>query len=532
MNPVPFNTLSRCQSETSSLDLSYSRRGFVKQGACLALLSGLTRLFPGSAFGGEAAAGAMEEWNPEAKFLAVGRALRVQPVLMYATPQKRELTSWKSWGGVLDEESASQEVERIQNELQAMKSKAEFGMEILPVLKVKSPEEAKNALKENYDVVMVFPASGSGTLLQACVPAEKDALIFVRHRNGPTYYWYEALSTAYLQTDGERDSAEPPRLGRTHVDDVAVDDFDEVLWRLRALYGVANLRGSRIVALGGVWGKYAPDAPEIARRQYGMEVVEIGYDAFAPRIQKALGDSIVMARAEKQAVRYLALPGTSLETDRPFVVNAFVVYELFKQLMQENEATAFTVKECMSTIIPMSKTTACLSLSLLSDEGRIAFCESDFVVIPAGLLLRHIAQTPVFLHNSTFPHKGILTCAHCSAPRRMNGDRYEPVRILTHEESEYGAAPKVEIPLGQEVTFIDPEYTKGRWLGFRGHVEDNPFLPICRSQQDVRIQGDWKELLNEVRDSHWLMAYGSYLNEAGYAARKLGVRWENLSDVG
>ena len=72
--------------------------------------------------------------------------------------------------------------------------------------------------------------------------------------------------------------------------------------------------------------------------------------------------------------------------------------------------------------------------------------------------------------------------------------------MLTHYESEYGAAPKVEIPPGQQVTFIDPEYATARWVGIRGIVEGNPFYEICRSQQDVRIQGDWKKLLGEVRD--------------------------------
>ena len=47
----------------------------------------------------------------------------------------------------------------------------------------------------------------------------------------------------------------------------------------------------------------------------------------------------------------------------------------------------------------------------------MAFCESDFVIIPAGVLLHYVAGKPVFLHNSTFPHDGIVTCAHCTAPR-------------------------------------------------------------------------------------------------------------------
>ncbi len=238
-----------------------------------------------------------------------------------------------------------------------------------------------------------------------------------------------------------------------------------------------------------------------------------------------------MARAERWAAKYLAMPGTDLKTDRPFVVNAFMLYDIFKDLMEENQAPAFTIKDCMSAIMPMSKTTACLSLGILNDEGLLAFCESDFVIIPAGILMRHITGKPVFLHNSTFPHKGVVTCAHCSAPRRMDAVKYEPTKILTHEESDYGAAPKVEIPVGQEVSFISPEYTRGRWVGMRGNVEDNPFLPICRSQQDVRIQGDWKKLIREARDSHWMMAYGDHLREIGYAARKLGLRWDNVSDA-
>jgi hypothetical protein len=185
----------------------------------------------------------------------------------------------------------------------------------------------------------------------------------------------------------------------------------------------------------------------------------------------------------------------------------------------------------MGTILPMARTTACLTLSLLNDEGLTAFCESDFVIIPPGLLLRHIVRRPVFLHNSTFPHQGMVTCAHCTSPRRLDGRKYEPAQIVTHYESEYGAAPKVTIPRGQEVTIINPEYSIARWIGFKGTVVDNPFYDICRSQQDVRVQGAWKKLQSEARDSHWVMAYGDWLKELGYAARKVGVQWSSLSEI-
>jgi hypothetical protein len=186
----------------------------------------------------------------------------------------------------------------------------------------------------------------------------------------------------------------------------------------------------------------------------------------------------------------------------------------------------------MGTIIGMSDTTACMPLMWLNDEGYMAFCESDFVCVPAGILLHHIAGKPVFLNNSTFPHKAIVTCAHCTSPRRMDGNRYEPARIMTHYESDFGAAPKIEMPIGQQVCAISPEYTKPRWVGIRGTIRKNPCLAICRSQQDVEIHGAWKRLIPEARNSHWMLVYGDYLREVGYAAHKIGLAWDNISDPG
>jgi len=88
----------------------------------------------------------------------------------------------------------------------------------------------------------------------------------------------------------------------------------------------------------------------------------------------------------------------------------------------------------------------------------------------------------------------------------------------------------VEIPTGQEVSFIDPEYATGRWVGLKGVVESNPFYEICRSQQDVRVLGNWRKLLSEVRDSHWVMVYGDFLKEIGYASSRIGVTWDNISE--
>jgi len=211
------------------------------------------------------------------------------------------------------------------------------------------------------------------------------------------------------------------------------------------------------------------------------------------------------------------------------VVNAFLLTRVFKELMKREDAPAITVHHCMGTIIPMAQTTACFPLTLINDEGLMAFCESDFVVIPSGILLHYICGKPVFLQNPNFPHGGITTHAHCTAPRRMNGKDYEPVQIHTHYESDYGAAPKVQMRKGQIITVLAPSFSSEKWIGYRAKIIDHPFYDICRSQIDIEIDGDWRKLLKDKQGFHCMLCYGDYLREVGYALKKVGIEWQNIT---
>ena len=229
-----------------------------------------------------------------------------------------------------------------------------------------------------------------------------------------------------------------------------------------------------------------------------------------------------------QAADYLKQKDVKLETAREAVENAFVLRGVFRNIMAEHRTDAITVNHCMGAIMPISETTACMTLSLLNDEGALAFCESDFAVIPSGILLNAISGIPVFLNDPTYPHDQIITLAHCTAPRKMDGRHMEPVRILTHFESDYGAAPKVEMKTGQKLTNIIPDFNAKRWVGFTGEVEGNPFLPICRSQIDVGYKCAAEKMAEEMRGFHWMTGYGEWARELAYGLRKTGIEWVNL----
>jgi hypothetical protein len=110
----------------------------------------------------------------------------------------------------------------------------------------------------------------------------------------------------------------------------------------------------------------------------------------------------------------------------------------------------------------------------------------------------------------------------------MDGKNLEPARILTHFESDYGAAPKVEMLIGQTVTNIMPDFAFNRNVGLSGKIVDNTSLDICRSQIDISFDCDSKTVAEQMPGFHWITAYGDYIRETGYALKKIGIKFDHL----
>ena len=455
------------------------------------------------------------------------RSLKVKPILVYSTPRRRHQTSWRSWGGIQTEDDASKEVAQIQRELSKLRAKADFPVEFLKPAGIKGVGDiSKLNDLDMADVFLIYAAGGGMDTFAKLAERGKDIIFFCRHKSGPVYLWYEIISPRYL-----RQHTDTLALKGIDDGDVVIDSQDEILWRLRALCGLRNTMGTRIIAIGGpgAWAQPRGVVPELVRKKWQFDIQTVSYDELGKLIKEARADQNAVKRAHNRAGRYLKLRGTTLETERQFVDKCFLLEQVFRGIMKKADCQAITINGCMGTIIPIAETTACLTLSLLNDNGYLAFCESDFVVIPSGVLLANISGLPVFLNDPTYPHDGIITNAHCTAPRKMDGKTLEPARIMTHFESDYGAAPKVEMHKGQILTNIVPDFKAERWVGLIGEIVDAPFMDICRSQIDIRFPCDSKTLAERMPGFHWMICYGDYLREVGYACKKVGIELEDLT---
>ncbi len=519
MSDAPPNRYqARCCPCTSCPAGALSRRSLLKAGS-------LT--IGGMAIGSVAWSALAATEGGEAEPVAPPRAaLKIKPVLTYDVPRRRPATSWRSWGGIETEQQAKEEVARITGELEKIKAAADFPLELMPVSAVHGamPKEV-HAEMEKADAVIVYPAGGGMGAADAALKLGKPVIAFMRHRSGPVYLYYEIISPRYLHR--HTDKLSTPGMDNT---DVVVDSLDELTWRLRSLCGLKNTMGAKVVCIGGpdAWAQPKDVVPNLVRTKWKMDLQTVSYPELGKLIQAAMADPAAVALAKKRAAAYLKIPGTKLETELPFVENAFLLEQVFRNLMTAAGTRYITINHCMGAIMPIGKTTACLTLSLLNDEGYQAYCESDFVVIPSGILAVNISNRPNFLNDPTYPHDRLITLAHCTAPRRMDGKNLEDARILTHFESDYGASPKVEMKKGTKVTNIIPDFASAKWIGLAGEVVDAPFLPICRSQIEMAYQVDDLKVAQNMPGFHWMTIYGDYLREVGYALKRVPIAWEVL----
>jgi len=93
-----------------------------------------------------------------------------------------------------------------------------------------------------------------------------------------------------------------------------------------------------------------------------------------------------------------------------------------------------------------------------------------------------------------------------------------------------GSQVAYEFRKGQVITNLIPNFACTKWYGFRGTIVDTPNYPACRSQIDMKVDGDWRKLLTDLEGFHTVTCYGDYLREVGYALKKVGLQWANVSE--
>ena len=185
------------------------------------------------------------------------------------------------------------------------------------------------------------------------------------------------------------------------------------------------------------------------------------------------------ARAELDEV--LCRFSCSLEGDRTAedLSDAAIMYLALASICKEEHLDAVTVK-CFD-LLSSCKTTACLALALLNDNGKIAGCEGDIPSICTMLAVYKALGRPSFMANPASIDSDNLSIdfAHCTIPTVM----VESCTLPSHFESGIGIGINGEVPLGNYTLCKLSGKTLERSLICNGRLVKGEYLSNrCRTQ--------------------------------------------------
>ena len=182
--------------------------------------------------------------------------------------------------------------------------------------------------------------------------------------------------------------------------------------------------------------------------KYGVETVDIDMqrlnDAVAMMPQK---DAVAIARDIVHRAKLNREPSCA------DMVEAAKVYLAIKDICAKEGADALTIR-CFDMVKAL-RTTSCLALALLNDEGIVAGCEGDMQTLLTMVLVRKLCAEPAFMANPSLLTDTTSAFAHCTIPFSM----CDEVVLRSHFESSLGVALQGHLP--------EEAYTILKWGGER-----------------------------------------------------------------
>jgi len=261
-----------------------------------------------------------------------------------------------------------------------------------------------------------------------------------------------------------------------------------------------SLRRARLGAVGepAEWLVASSHNAAAVRKSWGPEIVQVPIRDLSDRLGGATSDPAM-------AKDLLAGAGKT-EVPDSAVTEASGVYRALEAIVTEHRLWALTVR-CFDLVVNQ-KTTGCIALSRLADDGVPAGCEGDVPAAVALLWLHLLTGDVAWMANPAriSPQRGEMVLAHCTVPRTM----VRSYDVRTHFESGLGVAIAGEIAPGPVTLLrIGGEGLEKIWVA-EGQLHQSPRIEsLCRTQALVKTDPEaLAQLLERPLGNHLVLIPG------------------------
>lgn len=241
---------------------------------------------------------------------------------------------------------------------------------------------------------------------------------------------------------------------------------------------------TRIGLIGGAseWLIASDIDREAVTKAYGATFLDIPIQELENDFAGTPGETTEVNDICRRMERYLAgdrTPGDLRSAARMYIA--------LRSLCTRHSLQALTLK-CFG-LLSDCRTTACLALALLNDEGIVAGCEGDIPALWTMLYARYALGQPAFMANPSSSNRRECTIdfAHCTIPLTM----VHGYRLPSHFESQTGIGIAGSVPSGRYriIKFFGPQLDQ--YYETVGDIIMNTNIPQrCRTQIRFRFSSD------------------------------------------
>ena len=281
---------------------------------------------------------------------------------------------------------------------------------------------------------------------------------------------------------------------------------------------IAKLQGKRIGVIGKPSGWLIASNVDYAamRDRWGVEMVDVpldevvkGYEAVAANEVQDIADEFISKAAGVK------------EPSRDEVIKAMRLYRSVKGIVERYRLDAFTLN-CFD-LIPTTRTTGCVALALLNQEGIPAGCEGDEQTLLTMLVVQAATGEMTFMANPSrildnAAHEMVL--AHCTIAPAMT-DRYI---VRDHYESLSGVAVEgVFDPMDMTVVKCGGASMERYFISKARLLECTTNPNMCRTQLHLRLDEPLDYFLERSIGNHHVIVRGNHKQRLESVLRMLGA---------
>lgn len=309
------------------------------------------------------------------------------------------------------------------------------------------------------------------------------------------------------------------RLGKPYIYQIGQVTPEKIREALRTAKVAASMKSLRRARFGLV-GYPCPGMIDagcdeaLMQKAVGATVIHLDLDALLKASSEASADE-----ASQLAQQLISRTGGMEKLGQERVAEHYRLYLGMKALVEKNRLDAFCVR-CWPELRDQYKTTICLTLSKMAEEGIPSVCEVDLAALVTSYLLHRLAKTPTYSFDITayLEGEGALQFAHCGSAALSLAKDPKKAAIRGHMRT--GAGAMVEFGF-KEGTVTFAKLLRPIDGGMKMFVARGKAIPTAENVRGgvatVRVEPSPSafiaRMLREGVEHHPVMVYGDWTED-------------------